>query len=90
MKTEASSPDEYVSLLPEERKAPVQKLREIMQHNLPDGYEETKHSKTKLDMGKSCIRFKKPGQIPYELIGELVQKISPQKWIKMYGENLRH
>lgn len=43
-----------------------------------------KHSKSKLDMGKSCIRFKKPEQIPFELIGELMQKISPEKWIDIY------
>lgn len=48
-----------------------------------------KHSKTKLDMGKSCIRFKKPDQIPFELIGELMQKISPEKWINIY-ESLRN
>jgi len=33
-----------------------------------------KHSKSKLDMGKSCIRFKKMDDIPYQLIGELMQK----------------
>ena len=44
----------------------------------------TKQSTTKLDMGKSCIRFKKTDQIPYDLIGNLVQKISVQDWITMY------
>ena len=43
-----------------------------------------KHSSRKLDMGKSCIRFKKVDDIPYELIGELVQKVSPQQWISLY------
>lgn len=43
-----------------------------------------KHSKKKLDMGKSCMRFKKPEDIPYELIGELVQKISVEDWIATY------
>lgn len=38
----------------------------------------------KIDMGKSCLRFKKPEQIPYKLIGELAKKISPKKWIEMY------
>src|SRR5690554_5674296 len=33
-------------------------------------HEYPKHSKTKLDMGKSCIRFKKINQIPFDLIGE--------------------
>lgn len=51
--------------------------------------EYPKHVKTKLDMGKSCIRFKKPDQIPFELIGELCQKISPQQWINLYENNLK-
>ena len=46
--------------------------------------EYPKHCKTKLDMGKSCIRFKKVDDIPFELIGELAQKITPQQWIDRY------
>ena len=46
--------------------------------------EYPKYSKTKLDMGKSCIRFKKPEQIPFTLIGELVAKMTPQQWIAAY------
>ena len=38
----------------------------------------------KLDMGKSCIRFKKPDNIPYDLIAELCSKMSPQDWITCY------
>jgi hypothetical protein len=37
-----------------------------------------------LDMGKSCIRFKNPDDIPFKLIGELVSKISVEKWISIY------
>jgi uncharacterized protein YdhG (YjbR/CyaY superfamily) len=40
----------------------------------------------KLDMGKSCIRFKNTDKIPYELIGELASKITPQQWINTYEE----
>lgn len=43
-----------------------------------------KHSKRKLDMGKSCIRFKKPEDIPFELIAELMQKMSAEDWIQLY------
>ena len=43
-----------------------------------------KYSKKKLDMGKSCMRFKKPEDIPYELIGQLVKKVSAEDWIKTY------
>lgn len=50
--------------------------------------EYPKHSQQKLDMGKSCVRFKKMDQIPYALIGELMTKISAQDWIEMYEKNL--
>jgi uncharacterized protein YdhG (YjbR/CyaY superfamily) len=42
------------------------------------------HVKGKLDMGKSCIRFKKMDQIPYNLLGELCQKIAVNDWINTY------
>ncbi len=48
--------------------------------------EYPKHSKTKLDMGKGCIRFKKPDQIPLQLIRELASKVTPEEWIKLYEE----
>ena len=51
--------------------------------------EYPKHSKRKLDMGKSCIRFKKPDEIPFELMGELVKKMSPRDWISLYEQNLK-
>ena len=43
-----------------------------------------KYSKAKLDMGKSCVRFKKMSDIPYELIGELVRKMSVADWVNQY------
>ena len=43
-----------------------------------------KHSKRKLDMGKSCIRFKKIDEIPFELIAELSQKMTVDEWITIY------
>ncbi|MEO9886809.1 MAG: DUF1801 domain-containing protein [Balneola sp.] len=145
MQSKASTPDEYVAELPEERATAVQKLRDTIKENIPDGFKETmsygmigyvvphsiypdgyhcspelplpfmniasqknfialyhsgiyadekllnwftseypKYVKTKLDMGKSCIRFKKPEQIPYDLIAELAQKMSVQDWIDKY------
>lgn len=51
--------------------------------------EYPKHSKAKLDMGKSCIRFKKPEQIPYRLIGELIGKMSAEEWIELYESKLK-
>ncbi len=59
--------------------------------NLMDWFttEYSKQAETKLDMGKSCIRFKKPDKIPFKLIGELASKISPQQWIDIYESNLK-
>ena len=51
--------------------------------------EYPKYSRQKLDMGKSCVRFKKFGEIPYDLIGELMQKISVKEWIGIYEMNLK-
>ena len=46
--------------------------------------EYTKAGVGKLDMGKSCIRFKNMDKIPYELIGQLASKITPQQWLEFY------
>lgn len=141
------SVQDYMDSLPEERKIAVQKLRNILQQNLPEGFEEclqygmvsyvvphsiypdgyhckpedalpfisvasqknhialyhmgiysdpevldwwkeayAEQAPTKLDMGKSCVRFKKPEHIPYELIAELARKITVQDWIDRYEE----
>lgn len=50
--------------------------------------EYPKHSKQKLDMGKSCVRFKRMDDIPYSLIGELMQKMSVSQWIELYESQL--
>lgn len=149
MQSKAQSVDAYMSELPEERKAPMQRLREVFKANLPEGFNEEmnygmigyvvphsiypkgyhcspelplpfvniasqknfiavyhmgiysdekllnwfveefpKHSKAKLDMGKSCIRFKKMDQIPYDLIGELLTKMTVNQWIERYDSIL--
>lgn len=51
--------------------------------------EYPKHCKRKLDMGKSCVRFKKIDEIPYELIAELVKKMSVEQWITIYESALK-
>lgn len=51
--------------------------------------EYSNESKIKLDMGKSCIRFKKSDQIPLKLIGELASKMTPQKWIEIYERGVK-
>jgi uncharacterized protein YdhG (YjbR/CyaY superfamily) len=145
MKISAKSVDEYVENVPENYSEGIQKLREVVKNNIPEGFEEmlnygmigfvvphelypngyhcdpklplpfiniaaqknfisfyhmgiyakpsllewfveqyAKTSTQKLDMGKSCIRFKKADHIPYNLIGELVKKMTVQNWIEVY------
>lgn len=151
MQYTASTPDEYIAQIPEERQASMKKLRAVIKKNLPKGFTETisygmigyvvphklypagyhcdpklplpfmsiasqknfiavyhmgiyadkklmdwflaeypKHTTTKLDMGKSCIRFKKPEQVPYALIGELASKMSVADWVGTYEKAFRH
>ena len=150
MRIQADSPEDYISKLPEDRKAAISKMREAILKNIPEGFEEGMsygmmgivvphsvyptgyhckpeeplpfisiasqknfvalyhmgiyadkklmdwflkeypgHTKAKLDMGKSCVRFTKLDQIPYELIGELAGKMSSQEWIDIYETNLK-
>jgi hypothetical protein len=150
MTIKASTPEEYIQNLPEDRISPVRKIRQIILKNLPKGFEEgigygmlsyhvpktiypagyhcdtklplpfmnvasqknfvalhhmgmyanpellewfvteyPKHSSKKLDMGKSCVRFKKMEDIPFELIGELVTKMSVQDWVDLYEKNYK-
>lgn len=145
MQSTATSVDDYMNNLPEDRKEAMAVLRKTILENLPEGFVEKmsygmigylvphsiyaagyhcdpklplafinigsqknfivmhhlgiyadenllkwftdeypKHSKTKLDMGKGCIRFKKIDQIPFQLIGKLVTKLTPQQWIVKY------
>lgn len=51
--------------------------------------EYPKHSTQKLDMGKSCIRFKKIDEIPYKLIGNLMKKMTVKQWITIYESTLK-
>lgn len=48
-----------------------------------------KASPKKLDMGKSCIRYKKPEDIPFDLIGELASKITVEEWIQFYETSFK-
>ena len=51
--------------------------------------EHPKYCKSKLDMGKSCIRFKKMDDIPHELVAELSTKMTIQDWISIYEKNIK-
>ena len=50
--------------------------------------EYPKHTDAKLDMGKSCIRFKKPEDVPLNLIADLAGKLTPQEWVALYEKAL--
>jgi hypothetical protein len=51
--------------------------------------EWTKISKKKLDMGKSCVRFKKAEDVPIDLLAALVRQLTPQAWIALYETNFK-
>jgi uncharacterized protein YdhG (YjbR/CyaY superfamily) len=150
MTHKASSPAEYIEVIPEDRREAIERLRETILENIPDGFHEEmnygmigyvvphrlyppgyhcdpkaplpfvniasqknfvalyhmgiyampelldwfvtefpKHSKSKLDMGKSCIRFKKPDDIPFGLIAELMRKVSVEDWVETYEANYK-
>ncbi len=147
MQSKALTVSDYLNELPEDRKEPMERLRQAILKNLPKGFTEQmsygmigyvvphslypngyhcdpklplplinlgsqknfialhhlgiyasekllnwfteeypKHCKTKLDMGKGCIRFKKMNDIPYDLVGELITKLNVEDWIKMYED----
>lgn len=150
MTSKATTPEEYIKELPEDRVEAITKLRKVINDNLPEGFKEEmsygmigyvvphsiypdgyhctpklplpfmsfasqknsvnfyhmgiyakpellnwfiseypKYSNQKLDMGKSCVRFKKLDQIPFELIGKLVQKMTVEDWISCYEANIK-
>ena len=51
--------------------------------------EYPKHASKKLDMGKSCVRFKKTTDIPFSLVGELLPKMTVSDWIELYEATLK-
>lgn len=52
--------------------------------------EYPKYSTQKLDMGKSCLRFKKLDQIPFDLISELAGKMTVEDWIDCYETQIKN
>ena len=150
MQSKASTIEQYLEELPEERKISMDKLRKAIKKNLPKGFKEVmsygmigyvvphsiypagyhcdpklplpfmclasqknfiavyhmgvysdpkllnwftseyaKRAKGKMDMGKSCMRFKKPENIPFDLVGELSSKITVEEWIATYEKNYK-
>lgn len=150
MQSQATTAEQYLAELPEDRKEAMLRLRNAIKDNLPEGFKEgmgygmlcysvphsiypngyhcnpklplpfislasqknfiavyhmgiysnksleewfvtefPKHVKTKLDMGKSCLRFKKMDDIPFEFIGELARKMTVEDWISTYEKALK-
>jgi uncharacterized protein YdhG (YjbR/CyaY superfamily) len=151
MQSKATTPEQYINELPEDRKEVISRLRKTILENLPQGFEEQmgygmlsyvvphskypdgyhcdpstplpfislasqknhigfyhmgiysdpkllewftteypKHASNKLDMGKSCIRFKNTNKIPFELLGELVSKMTADQWIARYESVIKN
>lgn len=149
MTSNATTVSEYLSSLPTDRQAVIERLREVVLQNLPAGFEErmtfgmigyviplsrypagyhvqpglpllflalasqknhialyhmglyadlalerwfadeyARRVPVKLDMGKSCIRFRNPKHIPYDLIGELCRKVTVDDYVRKYEQSL--
>jgi hypothetical protein len=88
---DAKQPLPFISLASQKNFIALYHMGLYMNKELLDWFVATypQHSKKKLDMGKSCIRFKKMDDIPIQLIGELAAKMSPQAWIEFYEKQLK-
>lgn len=81
----------FMSLASQKNSINIHHLGLYSNKNLLDWFvnEYSKFSSKKLDMGKSCMRFKNIEAIPFELIGELSQKITVQEWISVYENSIK-
>ena len=82
----------FMSLASQKNFIAVYHMGIYMDQTLMDWFtaEYAKHVKGKLDMGKSCIRFKKPENIPFKLIGELAGKMTVAEWVEMYESEFKN
>jgi hypothetical protein len=140
-KNKAATVAEYLAALPEDRRAVVSAVRDLILRHLPRGYEEAinwgaitygiplerypdtyngqplsyvalaaqknyvslylmgvygdpkqlaflqaafKKAGKKLDMGKSCVRFRTPDDLPLDAIAKLVAWVTPEQYIQFY------
>lgn len=88
--TKADTPLPYISFASTKGAIALYHFGIYVDRELMDWFVEeySKHVSTKLDMGKSCIRFKNPEKIPFNLIAELVAKRSVKQWIASYEKAL--
>lgn len=80
------TPLPFISIAAQKKHLAVYHMGVYADEALLDWFEQEypNHMDTKLNMGKSCIRFTNPKKIPYELMGELVSKLTVNDWIKLY------
>ena len=150
MQYESNSVEEYLDVIPEDRREALTKIRKLLSDNIPSGFEETlgygmpayvvphsiypkgyhcnpelplpfinfasqknyvafyhmgiyakpellewfvgeypKHCNRKLNMGKSCLRFKEMEDIPFDLLAQLIPKITVDEWISIYEKDIK-
>jgi len=81
-----TTPTDYLANLPQDRRAVISAVRDLILENLPEGYQELMDAfdamGVKPNMGKSCIRFKKLDQLPLETISRLIAKTSVKDFIE--------
>jgi hypothetical protein len=86
----ATTIDLYLAELPADRKAAIEIVRRVILDNLPNGYEEESRERfeedyratsKRLDMGKSCVRFRKLDDLPLALIGKNIAAITVDKFV---------
>ncbi len=89
--TDPKQPLPFVNIASQKNYFALHHLGLYANKNLLDWFvnEYPKFSKTKLDMGKGCVRFKDPNKIPLELIGKLISKISVSDWISIYESAIK-
>lgn len=85
-----NTPLPFISLAAQKRHIAVYHMGIYADNALLSWFQEeyAKHVPTKLNMGKSCIRFTSTKNIPYDLIGELVSKMTPAQWVNRYEGEL--
>ena len=62
-------------------------IDEVLKDRFVEDWEKTGK---KLDMGKSCVRFKKLEDVPLKVIGDAVKRVPMKKYIKQYEEQLQN
>jgi hypothetical protein len=82
--SKATTVEECLEELPPERREAIEAVREVIPANLPEGYEEGIATVKRLDMGRSCVRFKRLDDLPLELIGEAVARTSVDDYLEMH------